>query len=68
MSGSPKFLTWITCKKISLRFRIISLAFTKSRILALSRAYEQATSWFSRRPPLHPDTQVPPVAVERDSR
>jgi aspartyl-tRNA(Asn)/glutamyl-tRNA(Gln) amidotransferase subunit A len=42
--------------------------FSESRILALSRAYEHATSWVARRPPLQPDMPVPPVAIERDPR
>jgi len=35
--------------------------FSESKILALARAYEQATEWHKRKPPLTPDTVVPPV-------
>lgn len=42
--------------------------FSESRILALSRAFEQATPWAARRPPLRPDMAVPAVAIERDER
>jgi len=35
--------------------------FSEGRVLALARAFEQATDWHSRRPPLTPDTPVPPL-------
>ncbi|MGE0816095.1 MAG: amidase [Vicinamibacterales bacterium] len=35
--------------------------FSEGRVLALARAYEQATDWHTRRPPLTPDTPVPPL-------
>jgi aspartyl-tRNA(Asn)/glutamyl-tRNA(Gln) amidotransferase subunit A len=28
-------------------------------VLALAHAYQQATDWHNRRPPLEPDTKVP---------
>jgi aspartyl-tRNA(Asn)/glutamyl-tRNA(Gln) amidotransferase subunit A len=37
--------------------------FSEGKILALAHAYESATEWHKRRPPLHPDTPVP-VLVE----
>jgi aspartyl-tRNA(Asn)/glutamyl-tRNA(Gln) amidotransferase subunit A len=41
--------------------------FSEGRVLALARAFEQATDWHSRRPPLAPDTPVPPLKhVEGD--
>jgi aspartyl-tRNA(Asn)/glutamyl-tRNA(Gln) amidotransferase subunit A len=36
--------------------------FGESSVLALAHAYEQATEWHKRRPPLQPDTAVPPLA------
>jgi aspartyl-tRNA(Asn)/glutamyl-tRNA(Gln) amidotransferase subunit A len=42
--------------------------FSESRVLALTHAYEQVTSWHNRRPPLSPDTPVPPIAIEQDPR
>ena len=33
--------------------------FSEGKILALAHAYEAATEWHKRRPPLHPDTPVP---------
>ena len=41
--------------------------FSEGRVLALARAFEQATDWHTRRPPLTPDTPVPPLKrVEGD--
>jgi aspartyl-tRNA(Asn)/glutamyl-tRNA(Gln) amidotransferase subunit A len=41
--------------------------FAEGRVLALARAFEQATEWHRRRPPLAPDTPVPPLKrVEGD--
>lgn len=35
--------------------------FSESKVLALAHAYEQETKWDTRRPPLRPDTPVPPL-------
>jgi aspartyl-tRNA(Asn)/glutamyl-tRNA(Gln) amidotransferase subunit A len=35
--------------------------FSEGRVLALARAYEQATEWRLKRPPLTPETPVPPL-------
>ena len=37
--------------------------FSEARVLALAQAYERATDWHNRRPPLKPDMPVPPLAV-----
>jgi aspartyl-tRNA(Asn)/glutamyl-tRNA(Gln) amidotransferase subunit A len=37
--------------------------FSEARVLALAHAYEQATDWHVRKPPLTPDTAVPALAV-----
>jgi aspartyl-tRNA(Asn)/glutamyl-tRNA(Gln) amidotransferase subunit A len=43
--------------------------FSESRVLALAAAYERATEWHNRRPPLEPGTPVPPLAVtDEDSK
>ncbi len=42
--------------------------FAESRVLALARAYEQATEWHKRKPPLRPDMPVPKLAVTEDSQ
>lgn len=36
--------------------------FSEGRVLALANAYERATEWHKRRPPLQPDTPVPVLA------
>lgn len=36
--------------------------FAEGRVLALARAFEQASEWRTKRPPLTPDTPVPPLA------
>jgi aspartyl-tRNA(Asn)/glutamyl-tRNA(Gln) amidotransferase subunit A len=38
--------------------------FSEGKVLALARAYEQATEWHKRQPPLAPDTPKPPVVTE----
>jgi aspartyl-tRNA(Asn)/glutamyl-tRNA(Gln) amidotransferase subunit A len=35
--------------------------FTESKIFALAAAYEKATQWHLKKPPLSPDTPVPPL-------
>jgi aspartyl-tRNA(Asn)/glutamyl-tRNA(Gln) amidotransferase subunit A len=35
--------------------------FSEGKVLALAQAYEKATQWHLRKPPLRPDTSVPPV-------
>jgi aspartyl-tRNA(Asn)/glutamyl-tRNA(Gln) amidotransferase subunit A len=37
--------------------------FSESRVLPLANAYERATGWHNRRPPLKPDMLVPPLAM-----
>jgi aspartyl-tRNA(Asn)/glutamyl-tRNA(Gln) amidotransferase subunit A len=35
--------------------------FSEGKVLALAYAYQQATDWHKRQPPLTPDTVVPPI-------
>ena len=42
--------------------------FAESRVLALAHAYERATTWHTRKPPIRPDTPVPPLAVTDEDR
>lgn len=42
--------------------------FSDARVLALAHAYERATEWHARTPPLRPDTPVPPLASTDDER
>ena len=41
--------------------------FSEGRVLALARAYEQATEWHKKQPPLTPDMPVPKLAVTDDA-
>lgn len=40
--------------------------FSEGRVLALANAYERATEWHKRKPPLRPDTPVPALAPTED--
>jgi len=40
--------------------------FSEGRVLALANAYERATEWHKRKPPLRPDTPVPALAATED--
>jgi aspartyl-tRNA(Asn)/glutamyl-tRNA(Gln) amidotransferase subunit A len=42
--------------------------FSEGRVLALAHAYERATEWHARRPPLEPGTPVPPLAVTDEDK
>lgn len=42
--------------------------FSEARVLALAGAYEQATEWHKRKPPLTPDTLVPALAVTDEDK
>jgi aspartyl-tRNA(Asn)/glutamyl-tRNA(Gln) amidotransferase subunit A len=40
--------------------------FAEGKVLALARAFEQATEFHRRKPPIRPDTTVPPLAATED--
>ena len=40
--------------------------FSEGKVLALARAFEQATEFHKRKPPITPDTPVPPLAATED--
>ncbi len=42
--------------------------FSEARVLALAHAFERATEWSQKRPPLRPDTKVPPLAITDEDR
>lgn len=42
--------------------------FSEGKVLALAHAFEQATEWHTRKPPLRPDTPVPPLAATDEGR
>jgi len=41
---------------------IVGPRFSKGKVLAVAHAFEQATECHKRKPPLRPDTTVPPLA------
>lgn len=49
--------------KVPVGLMIAGPHFSEGRVLALARAYEQATDWHKERPPLTPDTPVPALSV-----
>jgi aspartyl-tRNA(Asn)/glutamyl-tRNA(Gln) amidotransferase subunit A len=40
--------------------------FSEGKVLALAHAFERATSWHTRKPPIAPDTPVPPLATTQE--
>jgi aspartyl-tRNA(Asn)/glutamyl-tRNA(Gln) amidotransferase subunit A len=42
--------------------------FSEGRVLALAHAYERATDWHKRKPPLTADMKVPPLAATDEDR
>jgi aspartyl-tRNA(Asn)/glutamyl-tRNA(Gln) amidotransferase subunit A len=44
--------------------QIVGPHFGEPQVLALAYAYERATSWHTRRPPLKPDTPVPALKLD----
>ena len=42
--------------------------FAEGKVLALAHAFEQATDFHTKKPPIRPDTPVPPLAVTEEGR
>jgi len=42
--------------------------FSEGKVLALAHAFEQATAFHSKKPPIRPDTPVPPLAATDEER
>jgi aspartyl-tRNA(Asn)/glutamyl-tRNA(Gln) amidotransferase subunit A len=42
--------------------------FSEGKVLALAHAFEQATDFHSKKPPIRPDTPVPPLAATDEER
>ena len=51
-----------TSRGLPVGLMIAGPRFSEGKVLALAAAYERATEWHKRRPPLNPDTAVPPLA------
>ena len=56
-----------TEKGLPVGLMIAGPRFSEGKVLALARAYEQATEWHKRKPSLSPDMKVPPLAVTDDN-
>lgn len=52
----------VTAAGLPVGLMIAGPRFAEGRVLALARAFEQATEWHTKRPPITPDTLVPPLA------
>jgi len=52
-----------TADNLPIGLMIAGPRFAEGRVLALARAYEQATEWHKRQPPIRPDTAVPKLAL-----
>ena len=48
-----------TAGGVPIGLMIAGRRFSEGKVLALARAYQEATDWHKRRPPLRPDTAVP---------
>ncbi len=48
-----------TAEGVPIGLMIAGPRFSEGRVLALARAYQQATDWHKRQPPIRPDTPVP---------
>ena len=56
-----------TSKGLPVGLMIAGPRFAESRVLALAAAFENATEWHKRKPPLTPDMPVPVLAVTEEN-
>jgi aspartyl-tRNA(Asn)/glutamyl-tRNA(Gln) amidotransferase subunit A len=59
-TGSP---CGLTSTGLPVGLMIAGPRFSEGKVLALAHAFEQATDFHTRRPPIRPDTVVPPLAT-----
>ena len=52
-----------TSKGLPVGLMIAGPRFSEGRVLALAHAFEQATEFHTKKPPIQPDTPVPPLAA-----
>jgi aspartyl-tRNA(Asn)/glutamyl-tRNA(Gln) amidotransferase subunit A len=57
-----------TSKGLPVGLMIAGPRFSEGKVLALAHAFEQATDFHSRKPPIAPDTPVPPLATTEDAK
>jgi aspartyl-tRNA(Asn)/glutamyl-tRNA(Gln) amidotransferase subunit A len=57
-----------TSKGLPVGLMIAGPRFSEGKVLALAHAFEQATAFHTRQPPIRPDTAVPPLAATDEGR
>ncbi len=55
-----------TSRGLPVGLMIAGPRFSEGRVLALAHAFEQATDFHTRKPPIRPDTPVPPLAATEE--
>jgi aspartyl-tRNA(Asn)/glutamyl-tRNA(Gln) amidotransferase subunit A len=57
-----------TSKGLPVGLMIAGPRFSEGKVLALAHAFEQATDFHKKKPPIRPDTPVPPLAATDESK
>jgi aspartyl-tRNA(Asn)/glutamyl-tRNA(Gln) amidotransferase subunit A len=57
-----------TSKGLPVGLMIAGPRFSEGKVLALAHAFEQATDFHTRRPPITPETPLPPLATTEDGK
>jgi aspartyl-tRNA(Asn)/glutamyl-tRNA(Gln) amidotransferase subunit A len=57
-----------TSKGLPVGLMIAGPRFAEGKVLALAHAFEQATDFHTKKPPIRPDTAVPPLATTEDEK
>ena len=57
-----------TSKGLPVGLMIAGPRFAEGKVLALAHAFERATDFHAKKPPIRPDTAVPPLAVTEDGK
>ena len=57
-----------TSKGLPVGLMIAGPRFAEGKVLALAHAFEQATEFHSKKPPIRPETPVPPLATTEEER
>ncbi|HXG54121.1 MAG TPA: amidase family protein, partial [Vicinamibacterales bacterium] len=57
-----------TSKGLPVGLMIAGPRFSEGKVLALAHAFEQATDFHTRKPPIRPETRVPPLAATEEGK
>jgi len=57
-----------TSKGLPVGLMIAGPRFSEGKVLALAHAFEQATDFHAKKPPIRPDTPVPPLAATEEGK